>query len=634
MNTKNLEINQSNMMTVFASDKFFGSDDVFFRELLMNAYDACFTKQALQWSWGTEFLEEEQARQLNSARRSPYVPKIVISYDSSARLLSFIDNGIGMNEHDLVEYVGKLGESFYMSEEFKEQKLNYDPIARYGIGMCSCFMAARAVLIESKKDRAINTAWNIMNQQQLDGIMVKWFGDGRQIEYVNSNKTESGTKITLPLKPHVQKVMSMEYMKKAVEHYIFYPSIPITLICDGQRQTLYQSKMIWKNPFSQVLGITTIQFDNELMEGYIAIYNDQHKTMFGKSQLWQQNFRVVEDVDALDIKPRWLNNITFVINLKKHLLNLTMAKNGIIKDDMWMKFKEELGNIIVRYFDRSPMNLSQYIIDGREQMLSEFEQEADLLSRAVLIQVYIKEQEVEVPLRTVIHGYYGRSLRCAIMAREVFYFYKENYPHDFKAFISDYDVVIFEKNAHGFMQFLSPYITDMEYKIGVTPGVIYTDITADLKDVKNVTAFRKNLRFYPDGCKSNNVFCFVDNMRNTPFEVVFNPYNNNARILDRAMGSEPVNKLVAVITENIRQRVVGKKSHWDKIIEFDGTLIDNWKKEKPVTIESAWCLEADFPEKLNNYIHEKFSEVELKRYKISDLNFTKEDFISWWYKVR
>ena len=71
---------------------------------------------------------------------------------------------------------------------------------------------------------------------------------------------------------------------------------------------------------------------------------------------------------------------------------------------------------------------------------------------------------------------------------------------------------------------------------------------------------------------------------------------------------------------------MGKKSNWDKIIEFDGTLIDNWKKEKPVTIESAWCLEADFPEKLNNYIHEKFSEVELKRYKISDLNFTKEDF--------
>ena len=175
------ETDQLNMAAIFSSENFYGSWKVFLRELLQNACDACYTRQALIWSWGSEFLQMEEAQSLKDVRK-PYVPKITIELDSSAHVLSIEDNGIGMNEADLLKYVAKLGASFYTSEEFARQRLNYEPVSRYGIGLCSCFIVARAILIESKKDGAINTAWNVMDQQKLGGMMAKWCGDSHEIK--------------------------------------------------------------------------------------------------------------------------------------------------------------------------------------------------------------------------------------------------------------------------------------------------------------------------------------------------------------------------------------------------------------------------------------------------------------------
>ena len=94
MKSINIEIDKSHMINSIASVQFYESWHVFLRELLQNAYDACNMKQALDWSWGTEFLEIEQAETLN-AIREPFDGQIVVSFDSSSRMLSVEDNGIG-----------------------------------------------------------------------------------------------------------------------------------------------------------------------------------------------------------------------------------------------------------------------------------------------------------------------------------------------------------------------------------------------------------------------------------------------------------------------------------------------------------------------------------------------------------
>ena len=140
-------MDQENIISTFASTQFYGDPDAYIREFLQNAIDACNTRAALEWSWGTEFLEMEEARALNSMR-NPYSPQISIQYNSETQRLVFEDNGIGINARDIEQYVAKIGVSFYQSEDFSTQQLHYEPVAQFGVGMLSGFMVARALLIE------------------------------------------------------------------------------------------------------------------------------------------------------------------------------------------------------------------------------------------------------------------------------------------------------------------------------------------------------------------------------------------------------------------------------------------------------------------------------------------------------
>ena len=176
-------MDQENIISTFASTQFYGDPDAYIREFLQNAIDACNTRAALEWSWGTEFLEMEEARALNSMR-NPYSPQISIQYNSETQRLVFEDNGIGINARDIEQYVAKIGVSFYQSEDFSTQQLHYEPVAQFGVGMLSGFMVARALLIESRKDKSVNTAWNVTDRQTLEPVTAKWIEGAETMESI------------------------------------------------------------------------------------------------------------------------------------------------------------------------------------------------------------------------------------------------------------------------------------------------------------------------------------------------------------------------------------------------------------------------------------------------------------------
>lgn len=629
MNSINIDIEKSNMINIYASETFYDSWKVFMRELLQNAIDACNTKQALEWSWGTEFLEIEQANMLNSIRE-PYNARIVIKYDSASHMLSVEDNGIGINEHDIKEYVSKIGRSFYTSDDYTIQRLDYEPISRHGIGLCSCFMVARALLIDSKKDRAANTAWNVMDRQSLEPIMVKWFEDGDRLEYVPGSRKESGTKITLPIKPAYTQLINMDFIVESVLHYTMYQPIPIYILVDGEERVLHQKEMTWRFPHSEVLGTTVIKVDDEMLEGYIAVYNQRHKGMFGESEIFQQNIRVTEYEETLDLRPHWLENFTYQLNIKKRLLNLNFNRTTAVKDDKLEELRQRIGQILIDKFGNNPIGMGQYLSDGRKSMLSEYELETELISRAVTVSVFLKGRSVDVPIKTVINGFIGKKIRIALMPRGVFNHYIKNYSHDFKSFLTKYDMIVFENNVKVFSQFLSPYIERMEYAVGEVPGVIYTEIYADMRDKKEPSSYRNNCLRQPIGCESSNVFCLVSNEETKPFELILNPLNRNAAILMEAEKYDKVRQLKSIIVENIKKRIISSQTKWDKIIDFGGEVVEDYTLTNPVSIQSIWCLEKEFPMTLNAFIAERLSAREISEYGLLSLYFSEDDFIPWW----
>lgn len=97
--------------------------------------------------------------------------------------------------------------------------------------MLSGFMVARALLIESRKDKSVNTAWNVTDRQSLEPVTAKWIEGAETMEYINSNREQSGTRITLVLRPKYKESV-LQRLVHAVQHYMLYQPFPIQISFD------------------------------------------------------------------------------------------------------------------------------------------------------------------------------------------------------------------------------------------------------------------------------------------------------------------------------------------------------------------------------------------------------------------
>ena len=114
--------------------------EIFLRELISNASDA---SDKLYYKALTE--------NLNGISREDLSIQIVINKDH--RMLSIIDQGIGMNADELEEHLGTIANSG--SLEFKKalekEQDDVDIIGQFGVGFYSAFMVAHKVEVISKK---------------------------------------------------------------------------------------------------------------------------------------------------------------------------------------------------------------------------------------------------------------------------------------------------------------------------------------------------------------------------------------------------------------------------------------------------------------------------------------------------
>ncbi len=80
---------------------------------------------------------------------------------------------------------------------------------------------------------------------------------------------------------------------------------------------------------------------------------------------------------------------------------MNLSRSTAARDDKLLELRQRVGQIIINHFGRQPLTLEQYMSDGRYPIVGTYKAETELVSRAVQVWVYLKEQEVEVPVRTV-----------------------------------------------------------------------------------------------------------------------------------------------------------------------------------------------------------------------------------------
>lgn len=170
-----LSINSENIFPIIK--KWLYSDhDIFIRELVSNGCDAV-TKLKKLAVMG-EFSEPEDEK---------YKVEVIVSPED--KTIKFIDNGIGMTEGEVDEYINQI--AFSGAEAFLAQyknKTNEDQIiGHFGLGFYSAFMVADKVTIDtlSFKEDAQPVHW------ECDG--------GTEFSMEEGDRTERGTEITLYL---------------------------------------------------------------------------------------------------------------------------------------------------------------------------------------------------------------------------------------------------------------------------------------------------------------------------------------------------------------------------------------------------------------------------------------------------
>lgn len=204
--------------------------DIFLRELISNASDACdkLRYEALQ----NEALLAGEAEL-----------KIHLSYDEKAKTLTIADTGIGMSHDDLVAHLGtiaKSGTGEFASKLSGDSTKDVNLIGQFGVGFYSAFMVADRVTVESRKAGS-DDSW-------------KWESDGLGSYTVTPGTDRPrGTSITLQLKDDALAYLDRHKLDHIVSTYSDHVSFPITLTdAEGVEHTLNEATAIWARSKSDI----------------------------------------------------------------------------------------------------------------------------------------------------------------------------------------------------------------------------------------------------------------------------------------------------------------------------------------------------------------------------------------------
>lgn len=209
----NIKISSENMMPIIK--KWLYSDkDIFLREIVANGTDAITKLKKL-----TEMGEAQEDN-------GEYCVKI--SVDKKAKTLTVEDNGIGMTEDEVENYITQI--AFSGASDFiqKYEKAGGDGIiGHFGLGFYSVYMVSESVEIFTKSYKGAPA--------------VHWESDGNATYSIEEcDKSERGTKIVLHIAAAEKEFLEENNIKNLVRKYCsFMPyNVYVNFKGDGKDQPL------------------------------------------------------------------------------------------------------------------------------------------------------------------------------------------------------------------------------------------------------------------------------------------------------------------------------------------------------------------------------------------------------------
>ena len=237
----------------------YSEKEIFLRELISNASDSC---DKLRYSSLTDkSLSSEDSENLS----------INISLDEENKILTVIDNGIGMNKDDLVNNLGtiaKSGTKDFMKSLTGNKSEDVSLIGQFGVGFYSAFMVAKKVEVFTKKAGENNT-WH-------------WVSDGKGTFKISSTEDlDRGAKIVLHLRADAKEFLETSRIKNIVKTYSDHISIPVTLEMKDDKgelteETINTASALWTRPRNEITDDQYSEFYKHISHGFDEPWHTLH----------------------------------------------------------------------------------------------------------------------------------------------------------------------------------------------------------------------------------------------------------------------------------------------------------------------------------------------------------------------
>ena len=189
------------------ADGLYSTSDIFVRELIQNGHDSIVRREALKESF--------------------YQGEISITYDSSEKSITFADNGIGMDESDIENFLSVIGSTGTgISKGELEDMFSEELIGQFGIGMLSSFLVASKVCVQTLYVYS-DTAYQWVNYGSTE------------CELSLIDRKEVGTAVTVFVRPDFTYLLDRQKLEEIIRRYCDFISVPVKINGTGPVNAIF-----------------------------------------------------------------------------------------------------------------------------------------------------------------------------------------------------------------------------------------------------------------------------------------------------------------------------------------------------------------------------------------------------------
>ena len=330
------------------ANSLYSEREIFLRELISNAADAC-EKLRYQSLSKKNLLKDERDLKIN------------IRVSKKKKIIEIEDNGIGMNKQDLIDNLGTIarsGTSKFIEAMKNKKEGDISAIGQFGVGFYSSYMVSDKVYVLSRD--AENDEINL------------WTSNGKENYSIEKAKKEKrGTCITLNIKKDADEFLDSFRLRSIITKYSNYIPFPIFLkdlddkekeekVNEGSPLWLKDKKDIKEEDYKQFYNNISFNFDEPLKtihynaEGVISykalvyfptnqpmdLFNAERKN---KIKLYVQKVFITDECE--DIIPNWLRFIPGVVDSQD--ISLNISREMLQNNPIITKIKKGLTNKIL-----------------------------------------------------------------------------------------------------------------------------------------------------------------------------------------------------------------------------------------------------------------------------------------------